>query len=60
MNNNDFQKVRAFYAKQNDCPSIKWTRDANKVQRPVCTMEGNEEGVCKYNLCPKIKNFAKK
>ena len=41
MNQNDTKKVKAFYAKQNDCPSLKWTRDVNKVQRAVCTREGN-------------------
>lgn len=36
MNKNDLQKFKDFYAKQNNCPSLKWTRDANKVQRAVC------------------------
>lgn len=41
MSKNELQKVKAFYAKQGECPSIKWTRDANRVQRAVCTKEGN-------------------
>lgn len=49
MSKNDLQKVKAFYAKQNDCPSLKWTRDANKVQRAVCTREGNADAVGKTN-----------
>lgn len=39
MSKNDLQKVKAFYAKQGECPSIKWTRDANRVQRAVCTKD---------------------
>lgn len=39
MSKNELQKVKAFYAKQGECPSIKWTRDANRVQRAVCTKE---------------------
>lgn len=56
MNQNDTKKVKAFYAKQNECPSLKWTRDANRVQRPVCTREGNAGRACKYNLCPKVNS----
>lgn len=56
MSKNDLQKVKAFYAKQNYCPSLKWTRDANKVQRAVCTREGNAGVACKYNNCPKINS----
>lgn len=43
MSKNELQKVKAFYAKQGECPLIKWTRDANRVQRAVCTKEGNAE-----------------
>ena len=56
MSKNELQKVKAFYAKQGECPSIKWTRDANRVQRAVCTKEGNAGGACKHNLCPKVNN----
>ena len=56
MSKKDLQKVKAFYAKQNDCPSLKWTMDANKVQRAVCNREGNAGGACKYNLCPKVNS----
>lgn len=56
MNQNDTKKVKAFYAKQNDCPSLKWTRDANRVQRAVCIREGNEGGACKYSKCPKVNS----
>lgn len=57
MSKNELQKVKAFYAKQGECPSIKWTRDANRVQRAVCTKEGNAGGACKYNLCPKVNSI---
>lgn len=57
MSKNDLQKVKAFYAKQNNCPSLKWTRDSNRVQRPVCIEEGNAGGACKYNKCPKVKSI---
>ena len=56
MSKNELQKVKDFYAKQGECPSIKWTRDANRVQRDVCTREGNAGGACKYNLCPKVNS----
>ena len=56
MSKKNLQKVKDFYAKQNDCPSLKWTIDANKVQRAVCTREGNEGIICKYNLCPKVNS----
>lgn len=56
MNQNDTKKVKAFYAKQNDCPSLKWTRDVNRVQRAVCTREGNAGGACKYSNCPKVNS----
>lgn len=29
---------------------------ANRVQRAVCTREGNAGGACKYNLCPKVNS----
>lgn len=56
MSKNDLQKVKAFYAKQNNCPSLKWTRETNRIQRPICTREGNAGGACKPNLCPKVNS----
>lgn len=56
MNKNELQKVKAFYAKQNDCPSLKWTKDANRVQRAVCTREENVGGACKPSTCPKVNS----
>lgn len=48
------KKVKDFYKNQNNCESLKWTRDANRLQRAVCNKEGNAGGACKPNLCPKV------
>ena len=54
MSQGRIDKIREFYSKQEICPYIKWTKDEMKVQRAVCTKEGNSGGACKYNLCPKV------
>lgn len=56
MSKSEAAKVKDFYARQSSCPHIKWTRDANRVQRAACTKEGNAGGACKYNLCPKVNS----
>ena len=56
MSKPEAEKVKAFYSKQSSCPYLKWTRDANKVQRAVCTKEGNEGGACKPSKCPKVNS----
>lgn len=50
------KKVKDFYKHQSNCESLKWTRDANRLQRAVCVKEGNAGGACKYNLCLKVKS----
>lgn len=54
MSKNELQKVKAFYAKQGECPSIKWTRDANRVQRAVCTRKEMQEELASIIFAPKL------
>lgn len=56
MTKSEEAKVKDFYAKQDKCPFLKWARDINKLQKPVCINQGNIGGYCKYSNCPKVKD----